>query len=229
MGCGGHQHKKQKSPQQPGGLNTAKTRTLTAPPRLVNPLCETFHKLLMCMVLSGGKSFTFEPRAHTISANRKVFFMSSRVISFHYTLTDSAGEILDTSRNDNPFSFLEGVGQVIPGLEKHLGQMKVGEQKKLKLPAKEAYGERDEARVIEVPLEKLPKKDVKVGDMFLAGKEEEAPRLTVVGVTKTHAKLDANHPLAGKELHFDVEITGIRDATPDEIDHGHAHGAGCHH
>jgi FKBP-type peptidyl-prolyl cis-trans isomerase SlyD len=155
--------------------------------------------------------------------------MSARVITFHYTLTDPAGEVLDSSRDDHPFSFLEGVGQVIPGLERVLAKMKVGEKKQLQLAAKDAYGERDEAQVIEVPLEKLPKKDVKVGDMFLAGREPHAPRLRVMGLTKTHAKLDANHPLAGKELHFDVEVTGIRDATKDEIDHGHAHGCGCHH
>ena len=155
--------------------------------------------------------------------------MSAKVISFHYTLTDPSGKRLDSSEGDEPLSFLEGVGQIIPGLESALSKLKVGEKKQIKVAAKDAYGTRDENRVIEVPLAQLPKKDVKIGDMFQAGQDHRSPPLTVIKVTPEHATLDANHPLAGVDLTFDVEITEIRDATAEEVDHGHAHGAGGHH
>jgi FKBP-type peptidyl-prolyl cis-trans isomerase SlyD len=152
--------------------------------------------------------------------------MAAKVISFHYTLTDSSGKTLDSSEGDEPLSFLEGVGQIIPGLETALSKLKVGEKKKINVPAKDAYGHRDDKKLVEVALEQLPKKDVKIGDMFQTG--QNSPPLTVTQVNKTHATLDANHPLAGVDLTFDVKITDIREATPEEIDHGHAHGAGGH-
>ena len=153
--------------------------------------------------------------------------MAAKVISFHYTLTDPAGKKLDSSEGDEPLSFLEGVGQIIPGLEQALAKLKVGEKKKISVPSKEAYGAKDDKKLVEVPLDQLPKKDIKIGDMFQAG--QNSPPLTVIKVSPTHATLDANHPLAGVDLTFDVEITEIRDATPEEMDHGHAHGAGGHH
>lgn len=155
--------------------------------------------------------------------------MAAKVISFHYTLTDPSGKKLDSSEGDEPLSFLQGVGQIIPGLEAALAKLKVGEKKKIKVEAKDAYGMRDSKHEIEVPLEQLPKKDIKIGDMFQAGQDGHSPPLTVIKLTPTHATLDANHPLAGVDLTFDVEITEVRDATPEETDHGHAHGAGGHH
>jgi FKBP-type peptidyl-prolyl cis-trans isomerase SlyD len=154
--------------------------------------------------------------------------MPAKVISFHYTLKDPTGKKLDSSDGDEPLSFLEGVGQIIPGLESALLKLKVGEKKEIKVPAKDAYGARDEKRVIDVPLAQLPKKDIKIGDMFQAGQGEHSPPLTVIKVTPEHATLDANHPLAGVDLTFNVEITDIREATPEETDHGHAHGVGGH-
>jgi FKBP-type peptidyl-prolyl cis-trans isomerase SlyD len=153
--------------------------------------------------------------------------MAAKVISFHYKLTDPKGTELDSSEGSEPLSYLEGVGQIIPGLETALAKLKVGEKKKINVAARDAYGEHDEKKLVEVPLEQLPKKDIKIGDMFQAG--QHSPPLTVTKVNKTHATLDANHPLAGVDLTFDVEVTDIRDATAEEIDHGHAHGAGGHH
>jgi FKBP-type peptidyl-prolyl cis-trans isomerase SlyD len=155
--------------------------------------------------------------------------VSQKVISFHYTLTDSSGKTLDSSTGDAPLTYLEGVGQIIPGLESQLSGMKVGEKKHVVVHAKDGYGEKDPANVIEVPLDKMPAPNIKVGDRFRTGRDDHSPVVTATKVTDTHVTLDGNHPLAGMDLTFDVEITEVRDATQDELSHGHAHGAGGHH
>lgn len=152
--------------------------------------------------------------------------MSAKVYSFHYTLTNAAGQVLDSSEGQNPLVFMVGAGQIIPGLEVELVQMNQGDRKKVKVKAVDAYGEYDAAQLIEVPLEKLPKEKIEIGDKFHAGNQSSPLRVT--SVTETHATLDANHPLAGMDLTFAVELTEIRDATEEELAHGHAHGAGGH-
>ncbi|HUI07094.1 MAG TPA: peptidylprolyl isomerase [Verrucomicrobiae bacterium] len=154
--------------------------------------------------------------------------MANKVISFHYTLTDSTGKTLDSSADGEPLTFLEGVGQIIPGLETHLRAMKVGDKKNVTVPAKSAYGEKDPANVVEVGLDKMPTRGIKVGDRFRAGDGPNAPIVTATKVTDTHVTLDGNHPLAGMDLTFAVEVTAIRDATEEELDHGHVHGPGGH-
>jgi len=155
--------------------------------------------------------------------------MNSKVISFHYTLTDPTGTVLDTSDGDDPMSFLAGVGQIIPGLEKVLAEMKTGDQKKVTVKAEDAYGARDKAKLIDVPIERLPNNKIKVGDRFQLSGEPNSMPLTVTKVTEKHVTLDSNHPLAGMDLTFDVKITEVRNATDEEMAHGHAHGAGGHH
>jgi FKBP-type peptidyl-prolyl cis-trans isomerase SlyD len=155
--------------------------------------------------------------------------MSNKVISFHYTLTDPTGKRLDSSAGSEPLTFLEGVGQIIPGLESHLLSMSVGEKKNVTVPAKDAYGEHDPNNIVEVSLDRMPTRQIKVGDQFRAGDGGHAPVVKVTKVTDTHVTLDGNHPLAGVDLTFAVEITAIRDATQDELAHGHAHGPGGHH
>ncbi len=155
--------------------------------------------------------------------------MGNKVISFHYTLTDSAGKRLDSSAKNEPLAFLVGGGQIIPGLETHLLTMKVGDKRRVLVPAKDAYGAKDPANTTEMPLDKMPSQNIKVGDQFRAGNDGHAPVVLVTKVTDTHVTLDGNHPLAGLDLTFDVEVTEIRDATKDELDHGHVHGAGGHH
>ena len=155
--------------------------------------------------------------------------MANKVISFHYTLTDSTGKTLDSSAGGEPLTFLEGGGQIIPGLETHLRAMKAGDKKNVTVKAKDGYGEKDPGNIVEVSLDKMPTRGIKVGDRFRAGDGPHAPVVTVTKVTDTHVTLDGNHPLAGMDLTFDVEITEIRDATKEELDHGHVHGAGGHH
>jgi len=153
----------------------------------------------------------------------------SKVISFHYTLTNSRGDKIDSSEGGEPMSFIAGKGQIIAGLESELEKLKVGEKKRVQLKAANAYGLRDEKKVHEVKRSQLPNQSIKVGDRFRGGHEANAPILTVTKVSKSHVTLDSNHPLAGEDLTFDVELKGIRDATTEELDHGHVHGPGGHH
>ena len=154
--------------------------------------------------------------------------MHQNVVSVHYKLTDTAGKTLDSSAGSEPLTFLEGVGQIIPGLEAELRSMKVGDKKHLTIKAIDAYGEKDTANIAEMPLEKMPTRAIKVGDQFRAGNDARSPVVTVTKVTDSHVTLDGNHPLAGMDLTFDVEVTEIRAATEDELAHGHAHGPGGH-
>src|SRR5204863_1450243 len=120
-----------------------------------------------------------------------------RVIAFHYTLTDSAGKTLDSSAGSEPLAFLVGSGQIIPGLETHLLTMKVGDKRRILVPAKDAYGQKDPANTTEVPRDQMPAKNINVGDRFRAGSDHQAPVVLVTKVTDTHVTLDVNHPLAG--------------------------------
>lgn len=155
--------------------------------------------------------------------------MAHHVISFHYTLTDQSGKQLDSSRGVQPLTFLSGVGQIIPGLEKILVAMKSGERKSVTVPAAEAYGTFDQSRVYKTSRKQLPAQDVKVGDVFATGEGATYQEVIVIEVTAEEATLDGNHPLAGKDLTFDIEITNTRVASPEEAAHGHVHGEGGHH
>ncbi len=154
----------------------------------------------------------------------------SHVVSFHYMLKDDAGKVLESSHGDEPMSYLEGVGQIIQGLEKELKGLKKGDKKSVHVAAKDGYGEFDEELIVSVPRAQIPKKDVKVGDQFHADSAEGQSRTVVVTeVNDKEVIVDGNHPLSGQDLNFDVEITDVRPATKDEITHGHAHGPGGHH
>lgn len=153
-----------------------------------------------------------------------------KVISFHYTLKDSKGTQLESSFGDEPMSYLEGVGQVIPGLEEQMEGLKKGDKKSIAVKAADAYGEFEQELIVEVPREQLPKKDVVVGDQFHADSGGgQVQVVTVTKVTDTTVTVDGNHPLAGQDLNFDVEVMDVREATKDELAHGHAHGPGGHH
>lgn len=153
--------------------------------------------------------------------------MNHKVIAFHYTLRNSKNEILDQSEAAHPFTFLAGSAQIIPGLETELLKLAKGEKKKILVAAERAYGLREESLQVTVPLENLPK-DVKVGDQFQAEGKADMPPFTVLDIRESEAVLDANHPLAGMDLTFDVELVELRDATDEEVTHGHAHGLEGH-
>lgn len=142
--------------------------------------------------------------------------MSQKVISFHYTLTDVDGVTLESSFNGGePITFLTGVGMIVPGLEKEIVNFAVGEKRRVEVPAEEAYGLIDFTKYVQVPREALQKPDIKEGDVFRSNASPEP--FTVKQVREDHVILDSNHPLAGEDLVFDVEVTGNRDATQEEI------------
>lgn len=154
--------------------------------------------------------------------------MTQRVISFHYTLTGPDGNVIDSSRERGALSYIEGSGQIIPGLERELKALQKGDKRTINVPAASAYGERHQNLVIKLHPDKLPSKSVKPGDRFSGGPEAHAPVFVVISVTETEVTLDGNHSLAGMDLTFDVEMTGVREATADELSHGHAHGEHGH-
>lgn len=151
-----------------------------------------------------------------------------RVVSFHYTLRDPSGRVLDSSAGADPVTYLEGAGQIIDGLDEQLRLASAGEKARVTVPAKKAYGERDPEQMQKVNRGLLPiEGTLKVGDQFQTGPDRSAPVVTVAGIEGDEVLLDANHPLAGVDLTFDVEIVAAREATKDELSHGHAHGGGC--
>ena len=157
---------------------------------------------------------------------------NQRVISFHYTLTNTQGEVIDTSRDSaEAFSYLEGLGQIIPGLEKAMALLSVGDKRKIEVEPAEAYGEHDAQLIVEVPRSKLPNSnELSEGDQFQAtGPNDEMLLFRVLEIKGDDVKLDGNHPLAGEKLIFDVEVMQMRNATSEELAHGHVHGAGGHH
>jgi FKBP-type peptidyl-prolyl cis-trans isomerase SlyD len=156
--------------------------------------------------------------------------MSSQVISFHYKLTDKSGKQIDASEEGHPLIFLTGVGQIIPGLESQIIDMDVKQKKTVTVPAKDAYGEYNDKLIYKVKKAQLPKPDLMVGDMFEVGGGEEYMPVSVTAIDGDDVTLNGNHPLAGQDLTFAVEMVEKRPATADEMTHGHPHGAGgCHH
>jgi FKBP-type peptidyl-prolyl cis-trans isomerase SlyD len=153
----------------------------------------------------------------------------TRVLSFHYVLTNKKGETIDSSRKGEPFAVLEGAHQIIPGLEAELFKMNTGEKKRIDVPAALAYGAHNETMKIKVPRSKLPAGDFQVGTRFSAGPQGDGPIFIVTAIEGDMVSLDGNHPLAGEDLTFDVEVTDIREATAEETTHGHAHGPEGHH
>jgi len=152
------------------------------------------------------------------------------VVSIHYTLTNTRGEVLDSSRGGEPLVYLHGSGNIIPGLEKALAGKQVGDKLQVSVAPGEGYGERDEALVQQVPkraFQGVPK--IEPGMSFHAQSSQGPMQVTVTAVLGDMVTVDGNHPLAGETLNFDVEVTEVRKATLEEISHGHVHGAGGHH
>ena len=146
-----------------------------------------------------------------------------RVVAFHYKLTDKEGTLIDSSEGNEPLSYLHGHGNIVPGLERALGGLVVGDQKVVEVPAAEAYGERDDDKIVELPRAQLPP-GAKVGAVLRAQQGDgTAVLLTIVGLDDTTARLDANHPLAGTDLVFDVTVVSVEAATAEELAHGHPH------
>ena len=152
-----------------------------------------------------------------------------KVITIDYTLTDEDGEVLDSSEDDGPLEYLHGFGNIVPGLEDALEGKEPGQKLQVTVSPDKGYGERDESLVQSVPRTRFPKGDIEVGMCFSAESADSARLLTVVAVDQQQVTVDGNHPLAGQTLSFDVTVRDVRDATEEEIEHGHVHQAGDHH
>lgn len=149
------------------------------------------------------------------------------MVTFHYTLRDPAGHVIDTSAGGEPVVYLEGAGQIIDGLDVQLRSTGAGVKTRVQVAAAQAYGERDPAQVQRVKRALLPiEGELRVGETFQAGEDRYAPVVRVIALEGEEVLLDANHPLAGVDLTFDVEIIAVRAPTAEELRHGHAHGAG---
>lgn len=151
-----------------------------------------------------------------------------RVLSFNYTLKDTKGQLLDES-SDGPLSFLTGIGQIIPKLEEELMGMLIGQKKTVSLKAADAYGEPDPKMVMDVPKKDLQHLKIEVGAYLQLNLGQQMKVVRIAEIGDENVKLDGNHPLAGVDLVFDVEIVSSRAATSEEISHGHVHGPGGHH
>jgi FKBP-type peptidyl-prolyl cis-trans isomerase SlyD len=151
------------------------------------------------------------------------------VVSIHYTLKDDAGNVLDSSEGSDPLAYIQGHGNLVPGLEKALEGKTSGNKVAVTLPPEEGYGKRNEELVQRVPKRQLHKGEIRKGMQFQAQTPEGMRLFTVTAVVGDMVTLDGNHPLADKTLHFDVEIVEVREATAEELEHGHVHGAGGHH
>lgn len=156
----------------------------------------------------------------------------NKVVTIHYTLKDDAGQVLDSSAENGPLPYLHGTGNIISGLEEALEGKKKGDKLKVVVPPEKAYGTYDpEAVEIVSKAEFDEGEKVEVGSEFQY--EDEDGEIHMVKITKIEGDdvtIDENHPLADKTLHFDIEILDIREATEEELDHGHVHdGEGHHH
>ena len=152
------------------------------------------------------------------------------VVTIEYTLTDESGALIESSEGQEPLTYIHGMGNIIPGLEASLEGKMAGEAIKVAVPPEDAYGECDNEKIIDIPKVQFSGvDDVKVGMQFGVHSSVGEQIVTVTKVDGETVTVDANHPLAGKTLNFDVKIVGIRDATSDELDHGHVHGPGSHH
>lgn len=152
------------------------------------------------------------------------------VVSIHYKLTNDAGEVLDSSEGGEPLVYLQGGGNIIPGLEKALIGKQKGDKLDVRVEPSQGYGERDDSMIQQVPRRSFQGvKDVKVGMRFQAQGPSGPTSVTITRIAGDMVTVDGNHPLAGEHLNFAVEIADVREASEEEIAHGHVHGAGGHH
>lgn len=139
------------------------------------------------------------------------------------------GELLDSADNNDPLEFIQGCGQIIPGLEKEIEGMAVGETKEILVKAEDAYGEYDPEEYVELPKTEFPEDfPFEPGtEVMMESEEGEEIAAYIEEVTLDSVTLNFNHPLAGKDLNFKIKISSIREATPEEIEHGHVHMDDC--
>ena len=151
------------------------------------------------------------------------------VAAFHYTLTDDQNEVIDSSAGRDPLTYLHGGGQIVPGLEKQMEGRAVGDKFSVEAP-EEGYGVHHAELMQEVPREAFQGvEDIQPGMQFQGRGPQGEINVTVSKIENDKVFIDGNHPLAGKTLHFAIEVTEVRQASAEELEHGHVHGVGGHH
>ena len=154
----------------------------------------------------------------------------NKVVTINYKVKDDEGTIVDETTKDQPFSFISGQNQILPSLEENISKMLIGSTQKVVLKPKEAYGEFNEDAVRLVKRTDFPEEmKIEEGQQLMAdtGEGKHLPFI-IKEIKGDDITIDFNHPLAGKTLEFDVELMDIRDATDEELMHGHSHGPGGH-
>jgi FKBP-type peptidyl-prolyl cis-trans isomerase SlyD len=156
---------------------------------------------------------------------------SNKVVTMNFTLKDDEGNILDTTDSDGPFSYLSGKNMVLPKLEETVSGMIIGMKKSIKLTAADGYGEYNEQVLQVVGKENFPEDFVLEAGMEYMASNPDGVQMPfiITNVEDETVTIDFNHPLAGKNLNFDVELLDVRDATAEELSHGHVHGPVGHH
>ncbi len=152
-----------------------------------------------------------------------------KVVTLNYTLTDDQGAVIDQSE-DGSFVYIHGANSIIPGLESALSGKKAGDEVSVSVAPEDAYGERNDGMLQQVPKSMFEdQSQVEVGKQFHAQSPKgETLVVTVTEVSDDNVTIDGNHPLAGAQLNFDVKVVDVREATEEEVDHGHAHGPEGH-
>jgi FKBP-type peptidyl-prolyl cis-trans isomerase SlyD len=156
--------------------------------------------------------------------NEALKVADGQIVVMEYSLKVD-GEMIDSSEEHGPIEFLQGAGNIVPGLERELYGMAVGETKDVTVTAKDGYGEMDSEAFMEVPCDQFPEDiPMEVGTQLELQDESGQPmHARIERVDETNARLDFNHPLAGKDLFFSIKIAGLRLASEEELDHGHVH------
>lgn len=147
-----------------------------------------------------------------------------KVVSIHYTLTNDAGEVVDSSvQRGEPLQYIQGHRNLIPGMENGLEGHEKGDKFVIDVEPKDGYGEKRPELIQQVPKQQFGEQEVGVGMQFNAQTEQGPVMVTITDVNDEFVTVDANHALAGENLHFDVEVMEVREATESEIAHGHVH------
>jgi FKBP-type peptidyl-prolyl cis-trans isomerase SlyD len=152
------------------------------------------------------------------------------VVVFDYTLTDDEGDIIDSSTGSEPLAYIQGEGQIVPGLEKAMEGKSAGDSFKVTVEAEEGYGEHDPENISVVSADKIEGgEELEEGMQLHTEGEFGEETVLITKIEGNEVTIDGNHPLAGLTLHFDVTIRDVRPATEEELEHGHVHGPGGHH
>ena len=152
-----------------------------------------------------------------------------KVALIHFTLRNADSEVLDSTDSGEPMGYIHGIGNLVPGLEEELENKSAGDKFSVTVPPEKGYGLYYEKQIQKLPLAHFGDNEVEIGMQFHADTPDGEQVITVTAIENEIVTVDGNHELAGETLRFDGEVVEVRDATDEEISHGHVHGTGGHH